>query len=81
MQDQAEAQAESTPAPDLAAIADFVCRWLDGCQSKEPEAGKGFLSVEAARNAILAALTPSTACCDKPLAEHAAAYRNAKASQ
>ena len=53
---------------DLAAIADFVCRWLDGCQSKEPEAGKGFLSVEAARNAILAALTPSTACSDKPLA-------------
>ncbi|HHQ4779455.1 TPA: bifunctional molybdopterin-guanine dinucleotide biosynthesis adaptor protein MobB/molybdopterin molybdotransferase MoeA [Aeromonas veronii] len=54
---------------DLAAIADFVCRWLDGCQSKEPEAGKGFLSVEAARNAILAALTPSTACSDKPLAQ------------
>ncbi|MCX7127125.1 bifunctional molybdopterin-guanine dinucleotide biosynthesis adaptor protein MobB/molybdopterin molybdotransferase MoeA [Aeromonas sp.] len=54
---------------DLAAIADFVCRWLDGCQSKEPEAGKGFLSVEAARSAILAALTPSTACSDKPLAQ------------
>ncbi|MGL4778655.1 MAG: bifunctional molybdopterin-guanine dinucleotide biosynthesis adaptor protein MobB/molybdopterin molybdotransferase MoeA, partial [Aeromonas veronii] len=54
---------------DLAAIADFVCRWLDGCQSKEPEAGKGFLSVEAARNAILAALTPSNACIDKPLAQ------------
>ncbi|MFQ2177152.1 bifunctional molybdopterin-guanine dinucleotide biosynthesis adaptor protein MobB/molybdopterin molybdotransferase MoeA [Aeromonas veronii] len=54
---------------DLAAIADFVCRWLDGCQSKEPEAGKGFLSVEAARNAILAALTPSTACSEKPLAQ------------
>ncbi|MGL5179218.1 MAG: molybdopterin-binding protein, partial [Aeromonas veronii] len=54
---------------DLAAIADFVCRWLDGCQSKEPEAGQGFLSVEAARNAILAALTPSTACSDKPLAQ------------
>ncbi|WP_429138933.1 bifunctional molybdopterin-guanine dinucleotide biosynthesis adaptor protein MobB/molybdopterin molybdotransferase MoeA [Aeromonas allosaccharophila] len=54
---------------DLAAIADFVCRWLDGCQRKEPEAGKGFLSVEAARNAILAALTPSNACSDKPLAQ------------
>ena len=54
---------------DLAAIADFVCRWLDSCQSKEPEAGKGFLSVEAARNAILAALTPSTTCSDKPLAQ------------
>lgn len=54
---------------DLAAIADFVCRWLDDCQIKEPEAGKGFLSVEAARNAILAALTPSTACSDKPLAQ------------
>ncbi|TNH81722.1 bifunctional molybdopterin-guanine dinucleotide biosynthesis adaptor protein MobB/molybdopterin molybdotransferase MoeA [Aeromonas sobria] len=54
---------------DLAAIADFVCRWLDRCQSKEPEAGKGFLSVEAARNAILQALTPSNACSNKPLAQ------------
>ena len=54
---------------DLAAIADFVCSWLDGCQTREQEAGSGFLSVEAARNAILAALTPSTACSDKPLAQ------------
>ncbi len=67
-----EQQQTSLPRLDinnLAAIADFVCRWLDGCQSKEPEAGKGFLSVEAARNAILAALTPSSASCDKPLAQ------------
>ncbi|WP_421232597.1 bifunctional molybdopterin-guanine dinucleotide biosynthesis adaptor protein MobB/molybdopterin molybdotransferase MoeA [Aeromonas jandaei] len=54
---------------DLEAIADFVCSWLDGCQTREQEAGNGFLSVEAARNAILAALTPSTACSDTPLAQ------------
>lgn len=53
---------------DLEAIADFVCHWLKESQTREQEAGNGFLSVEAARNAILDALTPATACRDLPLA-------------
>lgn len=53
---------------DLAAIADFVCGYVSKARHAEQVPGTGFLSVEAARSAILAALSPSSACCDKPLA-------------
>lgn len=53
---------------DLAAIADFVCGYASKAKHAEQVPGTGFLSVEAARSAILAALSPSSACCDKPLA-------------
>ena len=53
---------------DLAAIADFVCGYASKAKHAEQVPGTGFLSVEAARSAILAALSPSSACPDKPLA-------------
>src|SRR5690606_32699937 len=53
---------------DLAAIADFVCGYTSKAGHAEQVPGTGFLSVEAARSAILAALSPSSACSDKPLA-------------
>ncbi|MGE6112274.1 bifunctional molybdopterin-guanine dinucleotide biosynthesis adaptor protein MobB/molybdopterin molybdotransferase MoeA [Aeromonas salmonicida] len=53
---------------DLAAIADFVCGYASKAKHAEQVPGTGFLSVEAARSAILAALSPSSACSDKPLA-------------
>ncbi|MEL3923135.1 bifunctional molybdopterin-guanine dinucleotide biosynthesis adaptor protein MobB/molybdopterin molybdotransferase MoeA [Aeromonas enteropelogenes] len=54
---------------DLDAIADFVCDYLAGCQTREQGAGNGFLSVEAARDTILAALTPSSGSTLTPLAQ------------
>lgn len=54
---------------DLDAIADFVCDYLAGCQTREQDAGNGFLSVEAARDTILAALTPSCGSTLTPLAQ------------
>ncbi|MEZ6964228.1 bifunctional molybdopterin-guanine dinucleotide biosynthesis adaptor protein MobB/molybdopterin molybdotransferase MoeA [Aeromonas sp. S9(2024)] len=67
-------QPTDTPLPrldinDLDAIADFVCDYLAGCQTREQSAGNGFLSVEAARDTILAALTPSSGCTLTPLAQ------------
>ncbi|VFB11738.1 bifunctional molybdopterin-guanine dinucleotide biosynthesis protein MobB/MoeA [Aeromonas salmonicida] len=53
---------------DLTAIADFVCGYVSKAKHVEQVPGTGFLSVEAARSAILAALSPSSASCDKPLA-------------
>ncbi|MGL5072931.1 MAG: molybdopterin-guanine dinucleotide biosynthesis protein B, partial [Aeromonas salmonicida] len=53
---------------DLAAIAGFVCGYASKAKHAEQVPGTGFLSVEAARSAILAALSPSSACSDKPLA-------------
>ncbi|UCA10628.1 bifunctional molybdopterin-guanine dinucleotide biosynthesis adaptor protein MobB/molybdopterin molybdotransferase MoeA [Aeromonas enteropelogenes] len=54
---------------DLDAIADFVCDYLAGCQTREQGAGNGFLSVEAARDTILAALTPSSGSTLTPLTQ------------
>ncbi|MFQ2270376.1 bifunctional molybdopterin-guanine dinucleotide biosynthesis adaptor protein MobB/molybdopterin molybdotransferase MoeA [Aeromonas enteropelogenes] len=54
---------------DLDAIADFVCDYLAGCQTREQGAGNGFLSVEAARDTILAALTPSSSSTLTPLTQ------------
>ncbi|WP_421197862.1 bifunctional molybdopterin-guanine dinucleotide biosynthesis adaptor protein MobB/molybdopterin molybdotransferase MoeA [Aeromonas enteropelogenes] len=54
---------------DLDAIADFVCDYLAGCQTREQDAGNGFLSVEAARDTILAALTPSSGSTLTPLTQ------------
>lgn len=54
---------------DLDAIADFVCDYLAGSQTREQGAGNGFLSVEAARDTILAALTPSSGSTLTPLTQ------------